>query len=84
MSRLRHGEDFLGLSDAFLASGASHVVSSLWKVDDNATKELLVNFYRHFAKGEDVPTSLYKAQIQLINGKYSDPKYWAAFVSFGK
>lgn len=38
------GEELLGLSSALLMAGARSVISSLWPVDDEATKIFFVNF----------------------------------------
>ena len=39
------GEGVVGLSRAFVASGAGGIVASLWKVDDAATRRLMEGFY---------------------------------------
>ncbi len=75
----------MSLNNAFLHSGAKTVVSSLWKVDDEATRELMKNFYREMAKG-DVPTAeaLRRAQIKLReNPQYQSPFYRAALTAQG-
>jgi CHAT domain-containing protein/tetratricopeptide (TPR) repeat protein len=41
------GEGHLGLPYAFLAAGSRTVVASRWKVDDNATRLLMVRFYEN-------------------------------------
>jgi CHAT domain-containing protein len=38
----------VGIARAFLAAGASSLGVSLWKVDDRATKELMVLFYEQY------------------------------------
>ncbi|HEU4765734.1 MAG TPA: CHAT domain-containing protein, partial [Pyrinomonadaceae bacterium] len=41
------GEGLIGLTRGFIHAGASRVVASLWKVDDEATAELMKRFYTY-------------------------------------
>jgi CHAT domain-containing protein len=79
------GEGLMSLNNAFLQTGAKTVISSLWKVDDYATSELMKNFYRELTSGT-VTTSeaLRRAQIKMRqNPQYRSPFYWAAFTVQG-
>ncbi len=79
------GEGLMSLNNAFLQSGAKTVVSSLWEVDDEATRELMKNFYGEMAAGDTpTPESLRRAQIKLRhNPQFQSPFYWAAFTAQG-
>ncbi len=79
------GEGVMSLTNAFLQSGAKSVVSSLWKVDDNATKELMTDFYRGMASdGLTASAALRNAQIKMYNDpRFKSPFYWAAFTVQG-
>ncbi len=79
------GEGLMSLNNAFLQAGAKTVVSSLWKVDDNATKHLMTNFYRAIAtEGLTASSALRKAQIAMYKDpRYSSPFHWAAFTVQG-
>src|SRR5690606_21653979 len=46
------GEGALGLHYAVRAAGAGSSLGTLWRVDDEATVELMDRFYRHLARGE--------------------------------
>jgi CHAT domain-containing protein len=72
-----------GLQRGFKKGGANTIVMSLGKVDDEATRILMVEFYRNFMNGKTKRQSLNEAQQYLRkidNGKYDDPKYWASFI----
>lgn len=72
-----------GLQRGFKQAGANTILMSLDKVDDEATKILMVEFYRNLMDGKTKHQSLKSAQNYLRkyeNGKYDDPKYWASFI----
>jgi CHAT domain-containing protein len=75
------GEGLIGLSRGFMYAGASRVVSSLWKVDDAATAELMQYFYEAMEKEGMTPAAaLRKAQFEMWEQKrWKAPYYWAAF-----
>ncbi len=76
---LMAGESIQGLARAFQVAGSEAVIMSLWKVSDNATQELMTNFYKNWLSGSDYNTAFYDAQNQ-IKEKYPHPYYWSAFV----
>ena len=77
------GEGVFGLQRGFKKAGANTIMMSLNKVDDEATRILMVEFYRNLMNGKTKHQSLQEAQQYLRkvdNGKYDDPKYWASFI----
>ncbi len=78
-----NGEGVYGLQRAFLVSGVKNVVMSLWKVDDNATQELMAMFYQNMLSGSGKADALQKAQADLKK-KYAAPYYWGGFVLIGR
>lgn len=80
------GEGLMGLTRGFIYAGARRVVASLWKVDDEATAELMKRFYRHMIEGRKRPAdALRLAQIDVMRSseQWSAPYYWAGFVLQG-
>lgn len=72
-----------GLQRGFKKAGANTILMSLRKVDDEATKILMVGFYRNLMSGKTKLQSLKDAQKYLRsveNGKYDKPEYWASFI----
>ncbi|MGZ4848513.1 MAG: CHAT domain-containing protein [Halobacteriota archaeon] len=51
----------LGLRRAFMPAGVKTLVMSLWSVPDEATKELMVDFYRRTLAGEGRTAALRNA-----------------------
>ena len=77
------GEGVFGLQRGFKKAGAKTILMSLSKVDDDATRILMVEFYRNLMNGKTKHQSLKDAQKylrQVDNGKYDEPKYWASFI----
>jgi CHAT domain-containing protein/uncharacterized protein HemY len=80
------GEGLIGLTRGFMYAGASGVVASLWKVDDDATAELMKHFYEGmFQRGLSPSAALREAQLALRGQKrWHEPYYWAGFVIQGQ
>jgi CHAT domain-containing protein len=86
LGRNVRGEGFLGLTRGFLYAGSKSVVASLWQVDDEATAELMANFYRALLKDGMTPAAaLRAAKIEMFKRDDRRPPYfWAAFVLQGE
>jgi CHAT domain-containing protein len=80
------GEGLIGLTRGFMYAGARGVVASLWKVDDDATAELMKQFYAGmFQRGLTPAAALRDAQLKVRSQKrWESPYYWAAFVIQGE
>lgn len=82
LGQVRAGEGVYGLRRAFRLAGARTVVMSLWKVPDDQTRDLMIEFYGGLLKSMDVSEALHEAQ-QAVRKKYQEPYYWAAFICQG-
>ncbi|MGI9068760.1 MAG: CHAT domain-containing protein [Pyrinomonadaceae bacterium] len=80
------GEGLIGLTRGFMYAGALSVVASLWKVDDEATAELMRLFYGYMLRdGLSPAAALRKAQVTMSQQKrWQSPYYWAGFVIQGQ
>ncbi|MHC4817767.1 MAG: CHAT domain-containing protein, partial [Planctomycetota bacterium] len=79
------GEGVVGLTRAFMAAGAPLVLASTWKVDDAATRKLMVRFYREWRKDRvTAAEALRRAQRYVASQEgWDHPYYWAAWVLWG-
>jgi len=85
LGELLNGQGVYGLQRAFLQAGASSVIMSLWKVNDESTKELMIGFYREWLRHPEgnKQEALRMAQLRLRE-QYSHPFFWGPFVMVGK
>lgn len=82
------GDEFVGLTRAFLSVGTDSVMATLWQVDDRSSVQLMQHFYERLEGPgaiADMSAALMLAQQQLRSTKgYEHPYYWAPFVLVGK
>jgi|GEM_PF-527474 len=88
--KLRRGEGIVSLARAFSFAGAKSLVTSLWKVDDTTTKDLMTGFYRHLHDGEAKDAALQQAKFDFLENKRDadggaklHPFFWAGFIAVG-
>jgi tetratricopeptide (TPR) repeat protein len=91
LGRVLPGEGVLGLTQSFLASGATSVVSTLWSVSDEAAYEFMVTFYRSLRSAADSPArALQLAQLRHLaqhrrpGDPLAHPHFWAAWTVTGR
>ncbi len=79
------GEGITGFAQAFLASGASGALGSLWTVDDNAASRLIPILYHGLIDQKlSAPAALRTAQLKLLaDPALRAPYEWAGFVFEG-
>src|SRR5262249_5764056 len=80
------GEGLVGLTRGFMYAGATRVIASLWRVDDEATAELMKKFYDGvLQEGKTAAGALREAQQWMRTQKrWESPYYWAGFVLQGE
>ena len=88
LGRVKIGEGVYGLRRAFLYAGARTLVTSLFKVPDEQTRELMGRFYGVLKAGQGKLQGLHGAQLELLRqrraaGGAAHPFFWASFVLVG-
>lgn len=75
------GDDgVFGLQRGFKNAGVHTLLMSLKNVYDDSTADLMISFYKHLMDGSTKRDALIKAQQDIRNKGYNDPKYWATFI----
>ena len=77
-------EEVVGITRAFLGTGARAVLVSLWAIDDDATLEFMKSFFSHLVKGISASESLNKAMKHMRESdEFNEVTHWAPFVLIG-
>lgn len=80
------GEGLIGLTRGFMYAGSKGVIASLWKVDSEATRELMREFYTgFFHRGLSPAAALREAKLAIrTQPRWQSPFFWAAFELHGE
>lgn len=81
------GEGMIGAGRTLLAAGVPVVIASQWKIDSDATAELMEKFHR-YRRQQNLPSvaALQRAQLEMLNGpsvSFRQPSSWAGFIALG-
>jgi CHAT domain-containing protein len=83
VSAVAPGDELLGLVRGFLYAGAPTLLLSLWTVDDEATAELMRDFYTSLRAGARPAAALRSAQLRQMRER-PHPFFWSPFVITGR
>lgn len=85
---INRGEGVMSLSRAFAYAGVPATIMSLWKVPDNTTSEIMIEFYKNLKKRQPKDEALRNAKLHYLKHHEAEedlqnPFYWAGFVAVG-
>jgi len=84
MGEVRNGQGVHGLRRALALAGAETQVMSLWKVDDEATRDLMVGYYQGLGRGRGRAEAMREVQLAMkANAATAHPYFWAGFIVSG-
>lgn len=88
--KLQRGEGIVSLARAFAYAGAGSIVTTLWKVNDEKTRDLILDFYTYLQKpGTTKDEALRSAKLHFLEanggngGGTLHPFFWAGFIAIG-
>ncbi|MDR4467751.1 MAG: CHAT domain-containing protein [Nitrospira sp.] len=75
----------LGLAGVAVKAGARSALATLWQVDDEATSELVLEFYRQVkTEATSKADALQQAQLKIKRTQgHEHPNFWAPFLLIG-
>ena len=80
------GEGMISLAHAFNYAGSESILTSLWKIDEKASSEIIEFFYENIKDGLPKDKALQQAKLNYIKnaeGRTIAPQYWAGLVLIG-
>ena len=82
LGKLSNGDVMVGLTRAFIYAGTPSIITTLWKVNDRSSYELMSEFYQHLKTGKK-SEALRQAQLKTME-QFPEPFYWAAYQLTGE
>ncbi len=86
--KVQSGEGIIGLTRALLYAVTKNIIVSLWQVSDEATSDLMIEFYSDLIKSNNAQTfseDLRNAKLKMIREeKFAHPFFWSPFILIGK
>ncbi len=83
LGEVKNGEGVYGLQRSIRQAGAETILMSLWKVDDNAAKLLMIEFYKNLLLKRMTKKEAFKKAQTYLRNSFKEPYYWGAFVMVG-
>lgn len=81
---VKNGDGVYGLRRALVLAGAESELMSLWQVSDQATRDLMIDYYKRLQAGEERGEAIRQAQIDMLkHPETSHPFFWASFIPIG-
>jgi CHAT domain-containing protein len=77
LGTISSGDEIIGLTRAFIYAGTPSVITTLWKVNDRASYELMSAFYSNL-KTMTKSEALRQAQLKTMK-EFPHPFFWAAY-----
>ncbi len=78
------GEGLVGMTRGLMYAGALRVAVTLWNVDDQATSDLMQDFYKNLWQTKQSHVASLRAAQLKLHQKGKAPYYWAAFTLQGE
>lgn len=81
------GEGTISFNRHLYLAGIHSAITTLWKVDDEATASIIKSFYKKLVDGDGSIISLHKAKLEYLSNIKSvddyDPYYWGGLIYTG-
>ncbi|MEE9349445.1 MAG: CHAT domain-containing protein, partial [Flavobacteriaceae bacterium] len=87
VGKLQKGEGMMSLARAFNYAGVPSIVTTLWKINDQSTSEIMEYFYKNLYNGLSKKEALRQAKLSYLelcdDPILKHPYYWSGIVLTG-
>lgn len=87
VGELKRGEGLISLARGFAYAGAKSIITTLWSIPDQSTKDLMLAFYQNLDEGLDKDEALRQAKLDFILNTKNDlnahPIFWSGIIAIG-
>jgi CHAT domain-containing protein len=86
IQEINQGDEIMGFPRALFYAGTRTTLLTLWKVDAEATKIWMTNFYHALKEcqpGSNRKAAAFQQATLALKEKYPAPYYWAPFILIG-
>ncbi|MCB0842415.1 MAG: CHAT domain-containing protein [Bacteroidetes bacterium] len=86
IGKLYRGEGISSLARGFSYAGSRSIITTLWKVNDEATAQIMAQFYQNLDQGISKDESLRLAKLAYLetaDNLTAHPFYWSGYVPIG-
>jgi CHAT domain-containing protein len=86
IGKLFQGEGISSLARGFSYAGARSIITTLWKVNDEATAQIMAGFYQYLNQGMHKEEALSRAKLSYLeqaDNLTAHPFYWSGHVPIG-
>lgn len=77
---VQNGEGVYGLQRAFLLAGARNLIVSLWRVEDQATRDFMITFYNEWLRKKLPIEEAFLNTQRTMRRSRTAPYFWGAFL----
>lgn len=83
------GEGMMNIARGWVYAGVPSIVSTMWNINEQAGKEISVDFYKGLKEGLPQAVALQQSQLNYLNHHrtlmdgLAAPHYWGAFIHIG-
>ena len=86
IGKLYRGEGIVSLAQGFFFAGTQSIITTLWRVNDASTYEIMEHFYEQLKNGQPKDAALRQSKLTYLENSdqlHQHPFYWSGIIPIG-